>query len=316
MLETFWEGAGSKVADRILRVLLGPALVFWAAGAVLWIARFDPTLAVPKPLVGNEQLAIFIVIPTLVAVSAALEQVLALPTVRLLEGYWPRWFPPRAALIRANDVRAQHARDAWQALAERDPATLSATERAAFVELDLQLRRFPPNAADRMPTMLGNVLRAAERRPTEKYGLDAVICWPRLWLLLPNEVREEISEARSALDTGARIFIWGFFFLFWAVLQLWTVPFALIAMYTAYRWLIGAAETYGDLLESAFDLFRARLYESLRWPLPEGTDEEFTAGQMLTEYFFRGSVIAAVRYAIDQEPTAGANPRMNQPYSE
>jgi len=298
MLETFWEGAGSKVADRLLAALLGPALVFWTGGALAWIAHFGwpATLARLTPVLEHEQLAAFVAIPTLVAVSAALEAILVLPTLRLLEGYGPLWSPLRATAVGWTNARANRAREKWQALAELETGSLSAAQRTEFVDLDLQLRRVPVNAADRMPTALGNVLRAAERRPTDKYGLDAVICWPRLWLLLPEDVREQISEARSALDTGARIWLWGFFFIGWSILTLWAIPIALIAMLSAGRWLVGAAETYGDLLESAFDLFRARLYESLRWPLPDDTSEEFVAGQLLTEYLFRGTVANPVRY--------------------
>ncbi len=298
MLETFWEGAGSKVADRLLAALLGPALVFWAGGALAWLWHFgwQATLAGLAPLVEHEQLAVFIALPTLVVLSAALEGVLILPTLRLLEGYGSLWLPLRATAVGWTRARAARAREDWQALAELEPATLSGEQRARFVDLDLALRRIPANAADYMPTALGNVLRAAERRPTEKYGLDAVICWPRLWLLLPDDAREQINEARANLDTGARIWLWGFFFLFWTILTPLAVPVALLAMLSAYRWLVGAAESYGDLLESAFDLFRPRLYDSLRWPLPEDTAQEFAAGQLLTEYLFRGSLTAPVRY--------------------
>jgi hypothetical protein len=306
MLETFWEGAGSKVADRLVAALLGPALIFWAGGALAWIVRFGwpATLAGLTPIIEHGELAAFVAIPTLVVVSAALEAALVLPTLRLLEGYGPLWSPLRATALGWTNARASRARAKWQALAELEPGSLSAAQRAEYVELDLRLRRFPVNAADRMPTTLGNVLRAAERRPTEKYGLDAVICWPRLWLILPDDVREQISAARAELDTGARIWLWGFFFLGWSILTLWALPIALLAMLSSGRWLVGAAETYGDLLESAFDLFRARLYESLRWPLPEDTSEEFAAGQRLTEYLFRGTVAGAVHYVV---PTAAPN---------
>jgi len=297
MLETFWEGAGSKVADRLVAALLGPALVFWAGGAVAWLVHGWPaTRAELGSMSEHQQLVAFVAVPTLIVVSAALEAALVLPTLRLLEGYGPLWTPLRATAVGWTNARAERARARWQALAELEPQSLSAAQRAAYVELDLQLRRVPVNVADRMPTTLGNVLRAAERRPTEKYGLDAVICWPRLWLLLPDDVREQINAARSELDAGARIWLWGFFFLGWTILTWWALPLALIAMLSAGRWLVGAAETYGDLLESAFDLFRPRLYESLRWPLPEDTAEEFAAGRLLTEYLFRGTVANAVRY--------------------
>jgi hypothetical protein len=298
MLETFWEGAGSKVADRLLAVLLGPAVVFWAGGALAWIWHFGwhETLAQIAPAIEHGQLAVFIAIPALVAVSSALEQALVLPALRLLEGYGVIWAPLRATAVGWTNAAALRARERWQALAELDAGSLSAAQRAEFVDLDLRLRRFPANAADRMPTTLGNVLRAAERRPTEKYGIDAVVCWPRLWLVLPDDVREQINDARSALDTGARIFLWGAFFLCWTVLAPWAAAIALVAIVVAYRWLVGAAESYGDLLESAFDLFRGRIYESLRWPLPENTDEEYEAGRMLTEYLFRGTLATTVRY--------------------
>jgi hypothetical protein len=52
---------------------------------------------------------------------------------------------------------------------------------------------------------------------------------------------------------------------------------------------------YGDLLESAFDLYRTLLYKSLRWKLPRNPTEERELGKGLTDYLWRGFT--------DPEPT-------------
>jgi hypothetical protein len=57
----------------------------------------------------------------------------------------------------------------------------------------------------------------------------------------------------------------------------------------AYRWMVQAARTYGDLIEAAFDLYRLQLYQALRWPLPSTPKEELAGGQALTEYLWHGS---------------------------
>ena len=64
-----------------------------------------------------------------------------------------------------------------------------------------------------MPLELGNILRAAETKPEEKYGLNAIVCWPRFWLLLPEETKQEISGARAALDVGAQAMFWSLLFI-------------------------------------------------------------------------------------------------------
>jgi len=75
-----------------------------------------------------------------------------------------------------------------------------------------------------MPTRLGNLLRAAERKPLEKYGLDAILCWSRLWMLLPDAVKKDLQESRADLNNAARVWLWSLLFCGWTFVgeNIWT----------------------------------------------------------------------------------------------
>ncbi|HBB31256.1 MAG TPA: hypothetical protein DDZ80_15465, partial [Cyanobacteria bacterium UBA8803] len=59
---------------------------------------------------------------------------------------------------------------------------------------------YPPHRDDVMPTLLGNVLKGAERSVQERYQLDAVLIWPRLQPALPNEFAQSLQDAKMSLD--------------------------------------------------------------------------------------------------------------------
>src|SRR5262249_9857532 len=62
------------------------------------------------------------------------------------------------------------------------------------------LRQRYPAETDILPTSLGNALRAAERRAGDRYGLDAIVLWPRLYLVIPSKTKTAVSAARGELD--------------------------------------------------------------------------------------------------------------------
>jgi hypothetical protein len=136
---------------------------------------------------------------------------------------------------------------------------------------------------------LGNALRARERSPERKYGLDAVICWPRLWPLLPDIVRTDLINARSSLDRMVELWFWGLLFMVWTVWTPWAAAISLLWMVVTYGLARQAAMAYGDLLESAFDLHRLSLYDAMGWSRPAAIQQEKETGKLLTEFLWRGT---------------------------
>ncbi|HYQ67717.1 hypothetical protein [Actinophytocola sp.] len=279
MLTKFWEAAGGKLADRWFGLAV-PALLFWLGGVVAWggVSTVDSLAARGLVLAGG--LAV-------VGGSAVVVGRLTEPMLHVVEGYWPLWalrlWRPGAPV---GDARFQelHGR-----IAAGDPS-LAPVDFAEYLRLDRRLRREPAVPYRRMPTRVGNILRTAESLPFDKYGLDAVVVWPRLWLLLPDTARAELSAARQAMTGAVGAGLWGLSFVGFGVFALWAVPVGLAVFGLAlWGWLPGRARAFGDLLEAAFDLYRVRLYEQLRWPLPANPAEEREIGLAVTRYLWRGS---------------------------
>jgi hypothetical protein len=154
-----------------------------------------------------------------------------------------------------------------------------------------------------MPTLLGNILRVAERQPQIRYGLDAVVCYSRLWYVLSQEARQELASARTNVNEAGQLCLWSLLFLGWPLYLwhlkalIWAIPAGVLVAWLAYNWLCDRAAVFGDLLVGAFDTQRIKLYQTLRWPLPETPAEERIRGEEITAYLLgmRPSSIDTIR---------------------
>ncbi len=293
MLPKFLESLGDTLAKEWVAKVFTPAFVFWFGGLLSWALHSQANWNTLEQWLNQKTLVqpLTTLTAALLAVvtSAIAVQQFELPVLRLLEGYWPRWLQPiRRQMIKRQKLKTEKAEKRFQALASKGIESLTPEEADEYVQLDWQLKQTPTQGDRLMPTQLGNILRAAERRPLEKYGLESVICFPRLWLLLPTEVKTELTEARARLNTMARVWVWSILFWVWTVWAWWATPIGLLSALLAHRWLLNAAAIYGDLVESAFDLHRTALYKSLRFPLPRNPTEEHQTGRALTDYLWRG----------------------------
>ena len=285
----FLESLGGKLAERWISTILTPAFIFWAGGLGAWIWRNGWSSIETWLNQQSQALQITLLISflLLVLISALVVGRCDLAVLHLLEGYWPRWLRRLRRFCANNQQKKKHRLDRkFQLLIAptEGKKTLTPEGREEYARLDVLLHYYPIYI---MPTQLGNILRAAEERPKNQYGLDPFICWPRLWLLLPDSVKTELTEARMTLNTGARIWLWSLLFFLWSPLAWWAAVASILSTCLAYRWMLNAAIIYGDLLESAFDLYRIELYKSLRWPLPTSPEEEKQLGEQLTAYLWK-----------------------------
>ena len=298
MLTKFWEGVGSKLSERFIAAVFSPAFAFWIGGALAWawrnrsrgyLGNLDAWGRRLNTLPTFAQAALVILVLLGVTASGFVAQRFSLPVLRLLEGYWWRWLRPlRDALVTRKQRRFGKWGDQWQELQAIDERDLTRRQYEELVSLEDRLRGVPPSARV-MPTRLGNILRAAEGRPEDRYGLDGVRCWPRLWLMLPDTTRAELTTSHGSLDAGAVGWLWSVLFVVWTPLAWWAAPVGIAAAVFMYRELLASADVFGELFVSAYDLYRLSLYEATRWPLPSTPEKERQTGPLLDEYLWRGS---------------------------
>lgn len=301
MIGDFWRGVGGQLAERWAAALFSPAFAFWAGGLLAWMSRpgaqgggwTDRAVALGRELQGQPVVvqAIYVIGPlVLIVLSGLALQQLAFPVLRALEGYWPALLDPLAGRMRARHSRRADARSVrLRELAARSLADLTPEQLAERARLERRHRRVPARRVQRMPTRLGNVLRASESRVGARYGLDAVVCWPRLWLLLPDTARRETAAAQTSVLLTVQVCVGGLLFTVWTVWAWWALPVGVLVAAAAYARMLPAASALGDVVESCFDLHRRLLYEAVHWPLPANPRDERAAGRRLTVYLYAGS---------------------------
>jgi hypothetical protein len=185
---------------------------------------------------------------------------------------------------------------------------------------------FPPEGKTVLPTQYGNTLRAAETYSAVRYGLDAVLIWPRLLHVIPSNHYERIDETHhqlaffincsflSLVFAALCLFSSGFQYAIYrlaamgqsspvyfisidlsskvyqqrAILYLVVFIAALFSFWLFYRMSISLAQQYGNMYRGAFDLFRFELLKQLRQPLPQDSEDEWDTWRKISEFMMYG----------------------------
>jgi hypothetical protein len=215
-----------------------------------------------------------------------------------LEGYWPVPFVwLNVLLTKWQRKRISRWEKRWQILEhQRNQGDLSLKEKRKYAILERKLHYMPSNPEDYMPTRLGNIIRMAETQPKHKYGLDAVVCWPRLWLVLPEDPRKQLNQVNESLNKPVELWTWGVLFLLWAPKSWWALPIGLLWAWIAYQLTLNSAMAYADLIEATFDTYRWELYHSLHLELPKNEAEEPDLGKKINTYLWRGQTKEGLQF--------------------
>ena len=246
--------------------------------------------------------------------------------VQLLEGYWVSP-SPIAGLVPAAVERHRRRRDdakimaefplalpppganpTLQELAQRDRMfsrvvrmksraeytrdSYPTDDRLAANHLEAATRR-----TDLMPTLLGNVLRRGERVAGDRYGLDMMVVYPRLYPYISERLEGAVSRQFELITSTASLSI-SFGLLSVATtpllarLDLWSAAPLLAGALCllAYRGATAASRGHARLLATVFDLHRFDLTAAMHYELPENPQDEYQLNKAITEFLMPGSV--------------------------
>jgi hypothetical protein len=234
-----------------------------------------------------------------VVVIAVLLRPFQIRTVQLLEGYWRRGGLLKALAIERHARRRSASLARAVTLEPAPPNGVQFEDVAEYARVSHRVMRIKNRALREMedyptrvkwilPTRLGNVLRRTETTAGERYGLDTVAVYSRLYPYLSPRLDAEISAQLNGIDVMATfVLVFGIETLSCAPL-LWradgwsVVPVILGALAgLSYRGATAAASHYGKLLVTAFDLHRFDMLAAMRQPLPENGEKEYESNQRL-----------------------------------
>lgn len=134
-------------------------------------------------------------------------------------------------------------------------------------------------------TTLGNVIESYNYYSYKRYRIESEVFWPRLQKVIIEEFKNVLADQKTLLDfaltmaTLAAVYVvlagligpWLSFALwFWTVLCL----AGSLAAYVFYALAVRVARQFGDLVRSAFDLFRLDLIQALGCVRPVDIEAE------------------------------------------
>ena len=294
MLNDVLKEVPGLLGRRFLMNAFFPSFLFWGLVIVVAIAgqrdfinvlkewnQLDLTLKVLQIIVFFSWVTLFSVI-----LSSHSNTIL-----RFYEGYWN--FP--------LDCLLENNRKMWY------QARLKDLEKQDNYETIYLYYPLPTQPEQIMPTRLGNILRNAELYSLDRYKIDAVIIWPRLYNLFPERFLETIAEAKGSLDFLLVVSALSSIFAIFSGVYLVIVKASgllfltcfwggLFLAWLTYRSALGSALLYAQQIKTGFDLYRHELLKQMRLELPKTPLEEPELWNKIGQLLYRSARNVKLQY--------------------
>jgi hypothetical protein len=197
-------------------------------------------------------------------------------------GSWPR--PLHAGSRRLTERRRRQ----WSLLQSTFQDLVAGGDRSSFEIAALGNRRNAIALAEpARPTWIGDRVAAVQTRVRNAYGLDLSAVWSRLWLILPDQPRQEIRAERARIDDAAVLSAWGLLYLIVGAIWWPAVLVGIVSWVAGWRTARQAVDHYAELVEAAVDLHGGALAPALGVPQPEGLTLE--VGRAITRKVRKGT---------------------------
>lgn len=273
MFQTVFEKFSGLLDQRFILSVWVPCLFFWLTLWCLVVIWAGASVVLGWWQLQPVELQVMLVVLLLAWITFFARLLLSTldSIIRVYEGYWN---VERLSLLREFKERRQ-----------RYYVKKIVALKAAGKDLEIHLR-FPPatRPEEVMPTRLGNLLKNAEMYPKLRYGMDAVVIWPRLYNVLPDNMVKNFGAAATELELMTVISVLGAAFavlggvMATVLLPFYAVPACIIGgalvAWIGYEGALRSALPYNRLIKAAFDIHRSTLLKTIGWVAAGSYDKE------------------------------------------
>lgn len=282
-MNSFIESLAGKLADRWLALVAGPGLTLVAAVFVAMFMRWHRADAGRLRHLRDEITtstswrpgSVLLVLGSILTLGVA-ASILIRAIGGVTEQIWMAEYRLSDNFSRGIEKRRQKWEDAQLAVRTTRAAYRAAVESGAPVERQRELAELLrrhlvrrdglglASAPPCRPTWMADRMTGVALRVRAEFGVDLASVWPRLWLVLPENARNDVTTALQSFRSATRTAGWGFLVTLVGVV-LWWPDAAAGVVVSLIGWRNGraAVRELANVVEACVDVYSGSLGQTL-----------------------------------------------------